>query len=154
MASIRATAVIVLAASLAPPVLAAPFVYPAKGQKNDQMERDKIECQRWATNQTGFDPMARQTASSPRPQEQGGLLGGAARGAALGAVTGAIAGDAGKGAAIGAAGGGMIGGMRRRQSHREQDQWAQDQAAQQNAARDEFDRAWAVCLEGRGYTVR
>ena len=33
-------------------------VYPAKGQSNDQMEKDKFECYSWAKGQTGFDPMA------------------------------------------------------------------------------------------------
>ena len=33
------------------------IVYPAKGQSNDQMEKDKFECYSWAKGQTGFDPM-------------------------------------------------------------------------------------------------
>jgi hypothetical protein len=30
--------------------------YPANGQTPSQMERDRYECQRWAAQQTGFDP--------------------------------------------------------------------------------------------------
>lgn len=30
--------------------------YPANGQSPSQMERDRYECQRWAAQQTGFDP--------------------------------------------------------------------------------------------------
>lgn len=137
------------------PMLAADaYVYPEKGQSSEQTEKDKYECYEWAKGQTGFDPMERPTATSAAPEEKGGVVGGAARGALVGVAAGAIAGDAGKGAAIGAASGGLIGGMRRRQSHREQDQWAQDQSAQYNARRSEYNRAWAACLQGRGYSVR
>lgn len=115
---------------MAGPVLAQDLiVYPAKGQSQDQMEKDKFECYSWAKKQTGFDPMQTPQATAPPPQQeaqQGGVLRGGARGAAVGAVGGAIAGDAGKGAAIGAASGAMIGGMRRRDQRRRQ-QRAQDQ---------------------------
>jgi hypothetical protein len=156
-------AIFVFVSSLiAGPVLAQdPIVYPAKGQSQDQMERDKFECYSWAKQQTGFDPMQTPQATSPPPQQeakQGGVLRGGARGAAVGAVGGAIAGDAGKGAAIGAASGAMIGGMRRRDQQRRQqeaqDQWAQQQAAQYTQARNTYNRAFSACLEGRGYTVK
>lgn len=44
-----------------PQALAAPggydvAFYPANGQTPAQMERDRYECQRWAAQQTGFDP--------------------------------------------------------------------------------------------------
>ena len=45
------------------------FVYPAQGQSNDQMEKDKFECYNWAKGQTGFDPMQMPTASSPPPSQ-------------------------------------------------------------------------------------
>ena len=136
------------------------FVFPSQGQSQDQMQRDKVECQIWATQQTGFNPMATPTASAPPPAAeapQGGLFRGAARGAALGAVGGAIAGDAGRGAAIGASTGALFGGMRRSDQVRREDeaqrQWAQQQAAEQSQARDRFNRAWKACLTGKGYTV-
>ena len=34
-----------------------PFVYPTKGQSQEQMEKDKVDCYSWAKQQTGFDPM-------------------------------------------------------------------------------------------------
>ena len=157
MTSIRRASALALTSLLAlpAPMLAADaYVFPAKGQSNDQMEKDKYACYEWAKGQTGFDPMKRPTATSAAPEERGGVVGGAARGALIGVAAGAIAGDAGKGAAIGAASGGLIGGMRRRQSHREQDQWAQDQSAQYSARRGEYNRAWGACLEGKGYTVK
>ena len=94
------------------------------------------------------------TATSARPQTQGSVVGGAARGALLGTAVGAIAGDTGRGAAIGAASGGMIGGMRRADSRRQQDDWAREQAAIHQQNRDNFNRAFTACMEGRGYTVR
>jgi hypothetical protein len=39
------------------------IVYPAKGQSNEQMEKDKFECYSWAKGQTGFDSMQMLTAS-------------------------------------------------------------------------------------------
>ncbi len=129
------------------------IVYPGQGQSQEQMEKDKFACHSWARQTTGFDPF--QTAPvQQQPAQQRGLLGGAARGAAGGAIIGAIAGDAGTGAAVGAGVGTVGRGMSNR---RAQDQANQAQAqaqAQQNAAFNEFNRAYAACLEGRGYTVR
>lgn len=33
------------------------IIYPAKGQSQEQMEKDKYECYKWAKQQTGVDPM-------------------------------------------------------------------------------------------------
>ncbi|MBW2567405.1 MAG: hypothetical protein JRE24_11155 [Deltaproteobacteria bacterium] len=137
------------------------IIYPSKGQSQEQMEQDKFSCYSWAKQQTGFDPMEVPKATAPPPKQEakkGGLLRGATRGAAVGVAAGAIAGDAGKGAAIGAASGGLIGGMRRRdQAGRQQQaeqQWAQEQSAQYTHRRNEYNRAYAACLEGKGYTVK
>jgi hypothetical protein len=137
------------------------MIYPAKGQSQDQMEKDKFVCYSWAKKQTGFDPMEVPRATEAPPQQeakQGGLFRGAARGAAVGLAAGAIAGDAGKGAAIGAASGGLIGGMRRRDQVRRQDhagqQWADQQASNYARRRGEYNRAYGACLEGRGYSVK
>ena len=137
------------------------FIYPTKNQSTEQQDKDKWECRAWATKQTGFDPAARPTASTPPPASQaprGGLVRGAAGGAALGAIGGAIAGNAGKGAAIGAAGGGMLGVMRRndqvRQEQYAHQQWAQQNVAQYEQSRSQWVRAVKACLTGRGYTVQ
>jgi hypothetical protein len=139
------------------------IVFPAKGQTQEQMEKDKFECYGWAKQQTGFDPMqAQPAAQAPPPQSQGPQgerIKGAARGAAVGAVVGEIANDdAGKGAAAGAAGGAMVGGMKTRQSRRAQAQGQQQQAQEQEAAdaqkRSAYDRAYSACMEGKGYTVK
>lgn len=137
------------------------FIYPQKGQSQEQMEKDKYECYIWAKKQTGFDPMEVPKPTEPPPPKEakrGGALRGAAGGALLGAGIGAIAGDAGKGAAIGGLSGGVIGGARsreqkRQQAHAEQ-QWAEEQAAQYAHKRNSYNRAYGACLEGRGYTVK
>jgi hypothetical protein len=155
--------VFLLLATLATgPVLAQElYVYPSKGQSQEQLEKDKFDCYQWAKQTTGFDPMQQPTATAPSPGKEaprGGVLPGAARGAALGAVGGAIAGDTGKGAAIGAATGALFGGMRRRDQQRQQQQaeqqWAQEQSAQYSYKRNEYNRAYGACLEGKGYTVK
>jgi len=144
------------------PVLAQDLIiYPNKGQNQQQLEKDKFECYSWAKQQTGFDPMEVPKATAPPPKQeaqQGGLVRGAARGATVGVAAGAIAGDAGKGAAIGAASGALFGGMRRRdQRHRQEQaeqQWAQEQTAAYTQKRNNYNRAYGACLEGRGYTVK
>ena len=105
--------------------------------------------------------MAPPTASKPPPQkeaQQGGVGRGAVRGAIAGAAVGAIAGDTEEGAKIGAASGALVGGMRRSDPKRRepaaQQQWEQEQAAQYTQARSNYNRAYAACLEGRGYAVR
>ncbi len=139
-------------------------VFPAKGQSQQQMDKDKFDCYSWAKGQTGFDPMATPTASAPPPppppQESTGraAVGGAARGAAVGAGIGAISGDAGKGAAIGAAAGGTMGAARSRRQKEQaaaaQEQYANDQAVQYKQKRDGYNRAFSACLDGKGYTVK
>jgi|ERR1700709_186255 hypothetical protein len=134
-----------------------PIIYPAKGQSPQKQNTDTAECQLWAKQTTGVDPVAiaQQGANQPAaPQQQGGMLKGAAGGAALGAMGGAIAGDAGKGAAIGAVTGTVVGGVRQRrrnQAATEQQQAGQQQASQQMAT---FSRAVGACMTGRGYTVQ
>ena len=130
------------------------FIYPAEGQSRDQQDLDEAQCSRFAREQTGFDPRATPTATTAPPEQQGGAVRGAARGALLGTAVGAITGDTRQGAAIGAASGGLMGGMRRRDSNRQQEQWAQQESANYQRNRAAFNRAFGACLEGRGYTVR
>jgi uncharacterized protein YcfJ len=130
------------------------FIYPAQGQSQDQQDLDEVQCRRFATERTGFDPRQTPTATTARPQTRGGMVGGGARGALLGTAIGAIAGNTGRGAAIGAASGGLMGGMRRQDSHRQQQEWEQRETENYQSSRNEFNRALGACLEGRGYTVR
>jgi hypothetical protein len=134
-----------------------PIIYPAKGQSPQRQQTDTADCQLWAKQTTGVDPvvLAQQASMQPgAPPPQGQVVKGAAGGAALGAMGGAIAGDAGKGAAIGAVVGTAAGGIRRHRSQQAaaaQSQSNQEQVSQQLAT---FNRAVGACMTGRGYTVQ
>jgi hypothetical protein len=136
-------------------VLARPVAYPAKGQSQQQQQKDDGACYSWAKSNTGIDPAALAANQPPPPSGPavggGQRLRGAARGAAGGAAIGAIAGDAGKGAAIGAVGGTMLGGARARN---DQQAAAANNQAQAQGAMDTFNRAWGACMQGRGYSVK
>jgi hypothetical protein len=145
---------------VSPALASGVIVYPAKGQSAEQQQKDEGECMSWASQQTGFNPTAPIQATTPPPATAAptaragkGML----RGALVGTAAGAIAGDTGKGAAIGAASGGLFGGMRRRDqaaaSQQQQEAWADQQAAQYAQKQSDFNRAYAACLKGRGYTV-
>jgi len=146
-----------IATLVAGPALAQEIIiFPAQGQSDEQMEKDKYNCYQWAKKETGFDPMEVPKATAPPPKEEpkkGGLV----RGAALGAAVGGIV-DGSDGAKKGAAAGGVVGGARRRSQKRGQqqkeEQWAQEQAAQYSQKRNTYNRAYGACLEGKGYTVK
>jgi hypothetical protein len=124
-----------------------PYIYPAKGQSAQQQQRDQGECYSWAKTNSGVDPAAGVNVAAP--QEQGGAARGAVGGAAGGAIIAGIAGgNVGGSAAAGALIGGLVG--HARQERRNQEAQANAQAATLGA----FQRAYAACLEGRGYTVK
>jgi hypothetical protein len=116
------------------------------------------KCMNWAKQQTGIDPTAPAQASSSQAtatKEQGGAVKGAAKGAVAGTAIGAIAGDTGKGAAIGATAGALGGRRQQKKANEAAEKEAQQQAqASQQASNDQFKKAAAACLEGKGYTVK
>jgi outer membrane lipoprotein SlyB len=117
-----------------------PFVYPAKGQSQDQQDIDTAQCNRWAQSQAPNRP-----SGPDRGARAAGTVGGAAKGAAVGSAVGAIAGGkAGKGAAAGA----VVGGVGGRQGAVAREQQAQA------GARNDYARAFGACMEARGYSVR
>ncbi len=132
------------------------FVYPSKGQGKQQQKADEFECYKWAVEQSGIDPLnlpkvEAQVKSGPT----GGAVVGAAKGAAAGAAIGAIAGDAGEGAAIGAIAGGLAGRRQGQQAQAKQNQQAQANAsAAEQEMKDTFKKAFSVCMEGKGYTIK
>jgi len=133
------------------------FVYPSKGQTKQQQKEDEFECYKWAVEQSGIDPLDLPKVA-PVPVQSGptgaGVVG-AAKGAAAGAAIGAIAGDAGKGAAIGAVVGGLGGRRQGKQAQAQQNQQAQaNAAASEQQTKETFIKAFSVCIEGKGYTVK
>jgi hypothetical protein len=133
-----------------------PEVYPAKGQSAQQQERDQFECHEWATKDTGVDPvaLAEQKLDSPTPAQRHGGLGAEARGAGLGAAGGVMEGDAAAGAARGFGIGRMVSVIRAKRQLREHQSADAEQASALKGQLDKYDRAYAACLEGRGYTVK
>ena len=143
--------------------------YPAAGQSQEQLNRDRAECQQWATGQTGFDPaVAGQQAAHAQSQVAGsfsspppsGGEGAMLRGAAGGAIIGGIAGNPGRGAAAGA----LFGGVRRASASQDRARWEQQQqqqrqaqsqqiAAQYQQGLDTWNRAIAACMQARNYQV-
>jgi hypothetical protein len=133
------------------------YVFPAKDQDAATQAKDDADCYRWAVEQSGVDPInpPKVEAEKVDTAPDGTAVRGAARGAAAGVAIGAIAGDAGKGAAIGAVAGGLAG--RRAKvvgDAQEQQKNNQVAATQQTAMTDSFKKAFTVCLEGKGYTVK
>jgi hypothetical protein len=140
--------------------VSAPIIYPINNQTKEQQERDEYECYKWAKNQSGFDPVSTQTASTPPPEPQKKdrtVLRSAARSAAMGAAVGGITGnsdDAKEGAQVGAAVGGLSGAFRKRDASRQQEAAAQNQTAQMTGQNSTYARAFAACMGGRGYNVQ
>jgi len=132
------------------------YVYPSKGQSKQQQKEDEFECYKWAVDQSGIDPLNLPKVEAPvQSGPTGGAVKGAAKGAAAGAAIGAIAGDAGKGAAIGAAAGGMRGLSQGKQAQAQQNQQSQaNAAAAEQEMKDSFAKAFSVCIEGKGYTIK
>lgn len=129
----------------------AQYAYPAKGQSQAQQQKDESACSKWATEQTGFDPM-----NPPQPaQAQAAPVTGSgarAKGALVGAGIGAVSGgDAGDAAVAGAVAGGVIRRGKNRRAARSQNEASAQAVAASQAG---FDQARASCLTGRGYTLK
>ncbi|WP_298533102.1 glycine zipper family protein [uncultured Algibacter sp.] len=133
------------------------YIFPSNDQDQATQDADEAACYKWAIQQTDYDPLnpPTVTAAEVDTSPDGAAIKGAAVGAAGGAAIGAIAGDAGDGAAIGA----IIGGVRGRRAKKAKD--AQQQQANNNAAankskelEDDYKKAFSVCMEGKGYTIK
>ena len=133
------------------------YIYPAKGQSQKKQEQDEYACYNWAVDQTGVDPIklaeAATSTTGTTESTSGSTVSGAAHGAALGAIGGAISGNPGKGAAIGAMAGGVFGHRQARRQIDAQHEAEEQQKAQLKKALGRYDKAYATCLSGRGYTV-
>jgi hypothetical protein len=133
------------------------YVYPSKGQSQQQQKKDEYECYNWAVEQSGIDPLdlPKVEAAPMQTGPTGGAVVGAAKGAAAGAAIGAITGDAGQGAAVGAVVGGLSGRRSGKQAQAQQNQQSQaNAAAAEQEMINSFKKAFSVCIEGKGYTVK
>ncbi len=157
---------------LAQPVEAPPpervaevVAYPAQGQSEQQLDRDRYECHVWAVKQSGFDPSVAgvpphqrvRVVAAPQPSA---IPGSAFAGAVLGALVSRPR-DAGIGALVGAVAGTAVGAASDTSRQQAADQYAANvnaaqggQVSAQEAQADGYRRALSACLVGRGYTVR
>lgn len=132
------------------------IIYPNKDQDAETQEADEFACYKWGKEESGFDPMVLPEATEAPPEQQakkGGLGRGALRGAAIGGIV-----DGSDGAKTGAAAGAVVGGVRRGSQNAEQAQkeanWEQEQAQIYAEGRNNYNRAFAACMEARDYTVK
>ena len=134
----RTTAIVtgLAACALVSAAQAEVYVYPKPGQAQQEFESDQYACHNWAAQQTGYNPSAPPAAAGAPPPQQGGAVRGAARGAAVGAV------------------GGTATVMRNNRANREAAAASQQAQAQQQAGYANYEKAYAACLSGRGYSVK
>ena len=158
---IKWPAVLVLLALTAGTALAQEsIIYPKRGRASSRWKR-RIDCYQWAKKETGFDPLAQATASTPPPVKETTKASpgrGAVGGGLVGLGWGPLRARPALGAAIGAASGALIGGVRRKKHNEQQEQkqqeWAQQEGANQQQRRNYFNRAFSACMEARDYTVK
>ncbi len=138
------------------------YVYPKHGQSTDQQSRDGGQCGRSAVEVTGYDPgnppvatIAQGSLSDQGRSMAKGAVVGSAASSAVGAAAGAAVGEAARGAAMGAAGGAVAGVLRGLLVAR-RDQQAKIQHDEQQNEQHQYDyqRAFAACMDARGYGVR
>ena len=136
--------------------------YPAQGQSEQQLDRDRYECHVWAVRQSGFDPSVPgvpphqrvRVVAAPQPSA---IPGSAFAGAILGAIVSNPR-NAGAGALVGAIAGTAVGAASdasREQATQQAIAGAQSQqVSAQEAQASGYRRALSACLTGRGYSVR
>jgi len=142
------------------------YAAPARGQSAGRQDRDRYECHVWAVRQTGVDPSIPQPRRRapvevyPDPPVGTDTSAGAFSGAVIGAAVSRPR-HVGDGAAIGAAAGAVLGalsdGVRQSEANRIAASYRAQAAAENSqidASADDYRRALAACLEGRGYAVR
>ncbi len=133
------------------------YIFPSNDQDQVTQDADESACYKWAIQQTGYDPLnpTQVVGATVDKSVDGTAVRGSARGAAGGAAIGAIAGDTGKGAAIGATVG-AVRGRRAKVVGDAKQQQANDQgaAAKSKELEDDYKKAFFVCMEGKGYTIK
>jgi hypothetical protein len=142
------------------------YVYPAKGQTEQQIDRDRYECHNWAVAQSHYNPS--DTHLAPHQQVRVVEMPPPGRDTAVGAMTGAVIGssvagrhDSGEGAVAGAIVGAMIGASSEAARSKDANAVNTRMSAEAQAERArlerqaaDYRRAISACLEGRGYTVK
>jgi hypothetical protein len=142
------------------------YVYPARGQSEKQLDRDRYECHNWAVAQSHYTPSDPHLAPHQRiqvvamPPAGQATVAGALTGAVIGAAIGSPH-DTGEGAVAGAVVGAIAGASaesaRRNESERVNARLSAEARAERarlERQASDYRRAISACLEGRGYTVK
>lgn len=136
------------------------YIFPGKDQSPEQQSKDEQACYSWAVQQSGVDPLnfAPTPVQAVDKSPDGSVAKGAMKGAIGGAVVGGIAHPYhhdGGAAAAGAVLGAMGGAAKKAKKDAQKEQQAKQAAAATDQARiDNFKKAYSVCLEGKGYSVK
>lgn len=162
---IQVTILLLLITSTAMAVPGDLYIYPANGQDNASLERDRYECYLWAVGETGFDPSTEEQVRPARlvrvPVKENPYEGATVKGTLTGAIAGVAIGDSHESAAVGAIVGTIAGAIMESEGHRQAKEDARMDAeesfrrdSQVSARHADYKRAFSACLEGRGYVVR
>lgn len=160
----------ILALLFFPHVLVAmdePIIFPKEGQSKEQLAQDKTYCKTWAEEETGIDPDVialkreniEEKVTTDDESKFGGLLKGVFKGAATGAATGAIDANIDNEVGGGALKGAVLGGVfkHEKQKDRKDELGYRKDSFEREDLKEQLDRyrrAYAVCLEAKGYTVK
>ena len=143
-----------------------PIIFPKEGQSREQKQQDEAYCRDWSQDETGVDPayirakleavteqLNNQSAYAPSRGRR--LLRGAALGAAMGGIDDGIDNNVGKRAVQGV----VLSGSRARQDSKQayKEKQVQSLIAKQQQLLEQYDeymRAFAVCMDAKGYSVR
>ena len=144
-----------------------PIVFPKEGQSRDQQRQDKQYCKGWAQDETGVDPSyvkaklemtndnVANAASDDKPRFGRRLVRGAALGAAMGGIDDGIDNNVGKRAVQGV----VLSGSRTRQDRKQYNKEKQldghlDKKMQLEEQYSTYIRAFSVCMDAKGYSVK
>ena len=144
-----------------------PIVFPKEGQSRDKQRQDKQYCKGWAQDETGVDPSyvkaklemtndnVANAASGDKPRFGRRLVRGAALGAAMGGIDNGIDNNVGKRATQGI----VLAGSRTRQDRRQYNKDKQldghlDKKMQLEEQYSTYIRAFSVCMDAKGYSVK
>ena len=144
-----------------------PMIFPKEGQSRETQSNDKQYCGSWAKGETGVDPSyvkaklemtndnVASAASGGEPRYGRRLLRGAALGAAMGGIDDGIDNNVGKRAVQGV----VLSGSRTRQDRKQYQKEEQLNSHLQKKVEleeqyDKYMRAFAVCMDAKGYSVK
>jgi len=144
-----------------------PMIFPKNGQSRELRIQDESYCKSWAEEETDVDPsyiraklesvneQLMSSSASEQPRMGRRLLRGAALGAAMGGIDSGIDNNVGKRAVQAA----VLSGSRARQEKKQayQEKQYQSQANKQQQLLSQYDdyiRAFSVCMDAKGYSVK